>query len=97
MKDFFKKYILKIAGILAGGVGGFVYYHFVRCATGTCSITSNPYMTIFYGAFIGFLLFGVFKIKESRTKLMEGLSFHIPMKLIARESKKYLLNHDQKN
>ena len=27
---------------LAGGVGGWLYYRYVGCATGTCAITSNP-------------------------------------------------------
>jgi len=67
MKEFFKKHLLKIAGILVGGVCGFAYYHFVGCASGTCPITSNPYMTIFYGAFMGYLLFDMFKKKEHGT------------------------------
>ncbi|MEI3072144.1 MAG: hypothetical protein ACLR8L_11105 [Oscillospiraceae bacterium] len=27
---------------LAGGVGGWLYYRYVGCATGACAITSNP-------------------------------------------------------
>ena len=27
---------------LAGGVGSWLYYHYVGCATGACAITSNP-------------------------------------------------------
>lgn len=67
MKEFFKKHSLKITGVIVGGVNGFAYYHFVGCASGICPITSNAYMTIFYGAFMGYLLFDMFKKKEHRT------------------------------
>ena len=39
--------------ILAGAVGGFAYYYFIGCASGTCPITSNPYISTGYGALIG--------------------------------------------
>ena len=47
------KYVL---GILIGGFIGFLYYRFVGCSSGTCAITSNPYITTLYGAILGFLL-----------------------------------------
>jgi len=67
MKYFFKKHSLKIIGILVGGVTGFLYYHFVGCASGTCPITSNPYITVLYGALLGYLLLDMFKKKEHGT------------------------------
>jgi len=63
MKNFLKKHYLKILGILIGGIGGFMYYRFVGCSSGTCPITSNPYNSIIYGALMGYLLFDMFKIK----------------------------------
>ncbi len=39
-----------------GGLGGFLYYHFVGCASGTCAITSNPYASIAFGGFMGYFL-----------------------------------------
>ena len=65
MNGFIKKNVLKIIGILAGGIGGFAYYHFVGCTSGTCPITSNPYISIVYGALMGYLVFGMFKKKEN--------------------------------
>jgi len=67
MSVIFKKYGLKIAGIIVGAIAGFLYYHFVGCASGTCPITSNPYMTVAYGALLGYLLFDMFKRKEKET------------------------------
>jgi len=41
------------SAILIGGTGGFLYYYFVGCASGTCGITSNPYSSIIFGAAMG--------------------------------------------
>jgi uncharacterized membrane protein YuzA (DUF378 family) len=71
MNYFFKKHILKIIGILVGGVAGFLYYHFVGCASGTCPITSNPYITVLYGALMGYLLFDMFRKNENKTNTKE--------------------------
>ena len=67
MNELIKKNYLKIIGILVGGAGGFAYYHFVGCASGTCPITSNPYMTTIWGAVMGYLVFDMFKKKEHGT------------------------------
>ena len=42
--------------IVLGGTVGFLYYHFVGCSSGTCAITSNPYASIGFGAFLGYFL-----------------------------------------
>ena len=42
--------------VLLGGVGGYAFYRFIGCRTGSCPITSNPWLSILYGAFLGFLL-----------------------------------------
>lgn len=67
IKEFINKYILKIIGVLAGAAGGFLYYYFVGCQSGNCPITSNPYVSVFYGVFMGYLLLDMFKKKEPKT------------------------------
>lgn len=67
MNNLIKKHILKIIGIFVGGVAGYLYYHFVGCASGTCPITSNPYITVAYGALMGYLLLDMFRKKENKT------------------------------
>ena len=67
MKEFIVKHALKIAGILTGAVGGYLYYYFIGCNSGTCPITSNPYISIAYGAVMGYLIFDMFKKKEKKT------------------------------
>ena len=53
MKYFFKKYWLRIVGILVGSLGGYLYYYYVGCVSGTCPITSRPHTMIIYGGLIG--------------------------------------------
>ncbi|NDP22882.1 MAG: hypothetical protein GZ091_17660 [Paludibacter sp.] len=67
MTKFIKKHYLKIIGIFLGSISGFSYYYFVGCVSGTCPITSNPYISIVYGAVMGYLLFDMFKKKEHGT------------------------------
>jgi hypothetical protein len=64
MKLFIKKHLLKIIGVIVGMTGGYLYYYFVGCNSGTCPITSNPYISIIYGGVMGYLVFDLFKKKE---------------------------------
>jgi len=50
---------------LAGALIGFLYYRFIGCYSGTCSITSDPFASTFYFAIIG-LLFGFIIKKETK-------------------------------
>ena len=50
--------------LLGGGAAGFAYYYFVGCASGSCPITSNPYISTAYGAVTGIVL-GFGKSKKS--------------------------------
>ncbi|NBX28732.1 MAG: hypothetical protein EBR55_10935, partial [Chitinophagia bacterium] len=59
------KHFLTIIGILIGSLGGYAYYFFVGCASGTCAITSNPLNSALYGAMMGGLLFSVFKKSQA--------------------------------
>ena len=68
MKEFLMKHRLKITGLLVGAIGGYLYYHYVGCNTGTCPITSNPWRMTAYGSVIGLLIFDVFKKEIPRKK-----------------------------
>jgi hypothetical protein len=44
-----------VAFVLGGAVFGFAYQRFIGCRTGTCPITSNPWISTAYGALLGLL------------------------------------------
>ena len=64
MKVLFYKYKLDIIGIVIGAIAGFLYWKWIGCSSGTCLITSKPLNSSLYGAFMGFLLMGMFKKEE---------------------------------
>ena len=60
-----KRNWLYIVGALLCAVGGFAYWYFVGCQSGTCPITSSPYISTIYGAVLGALLLSMFKKKKT--------------------------------
>ena len=48
--------LAKLLGMGVGAAGGYAYYRFVGCSTGGCPITSNPWISTAYGAFLGWTL-----------------------------------------
>ena len=51
-----KRYLPMMILTVVGGLGGFLYYRLVGCASGACPITSNPYISTVYGGVIGILI-----------------------------------------
>ena len=64
IKNFILKHLLQIVGIVVGMLGGYLYYFYIGCSSGTCPITSNPYISVVYGGLMGYLIFDMFKKKE---------------------------------
>lgn len=48
--------IRRILPVIVGAILGYAYYYFIGCRTGSCPITSNPWISTFYGAFAGFII-----------------------------------------
>lgn len=59
MTTFFKKYKLTLIGMVVGAAGGYAYYYFVGCNSGSCAITSNPLNSTVYGVLMGGLAFNM--------------------------------------
>ena len=66
MTNYFKKYKLTIIGTFVGAAGGYAYYYFIGCASGTCAITSSPINSTIYGILMGGLLFSMFEPKDKK-------------------------------
>ena len=71
VKHFFMKHWLKFLGAGVGILGGYLYYYYVGCVSGTCPITSNPYRMMIYGAVMGYLLFEIIFSNRSTKKSIE--------------------------
>ncbi|HSW67437.1 MAG TPA: DUF6132 family protein [Bacteroidales bacterium] len=51
-----KKYLPQLIGITLGVIGGYLYFYFIGCRSGACSITANPWLSMLWGAALGYLL-----------------------------------------
>jgi hypothetical protein len=61
---WFKMGVSGFIGLLAG----FSYYYFIGCYSGSCPITSNPYISSAYGLSAGLLLGWPGKKKDQETE-----------------------------
>jgi hypothetical protein len=55
MKSFFNRYWYVIGLAVLGLAGGFVYWRFIGCSSGSCPITSNWHTSTAMGGLMGFL------------------------------------------
>ncbi len=60
--------IRRVAPIAIGALGGYAYYYFIGCASGTCPISSNPWISTAYGMLIGGIITMGPKNKTSEKK-----------------------------
>lgn len=58
--------LISIIGLVIGAIGGYIYYAQVGCVSGTCAITSNPWMSTAWGGAFGYLLFDMFNSKRRK-------------------------------
>jgi len=46
MNLFVRKNMLVLIGVAAGTLGGWIYWKWVGCASGSCAITSDPLIAL---------------------------------------------------
>ena len=49
-----RRFYTPYVGLAFGAVAGFLFWRFIGCNTGMCPLTSNPYVAVGAGAFVGF-------------------------------------------
>ena len=59
MTRLIHKYRFQLIGAMVGAIGGFLYWKYVGCFSGSCMIASVWYHMVPYGAFMGMLLGGI--------------------------------------
>lgn len=68
MKKWLLNNKLTLIGAIAGAIGGYLYYYFVGCASGTCGITSSPVNSTLYFAVLGGLIVNLIKPTDNSQK-----------------------------
>ena len=68
LRLFLKKHQRTAIGGIVGAVGGFLYWKFVGCNSGSCPITSSPIMSTLWGMLMGGLLLNIFEKKTIKTE-----------------------------
>lgn len=58
-----KNLIIKIAIIILGIIGGYAYWYYVGCTSGSCPIYSKWHLSSIYGGLVGFVIAG-FVVKD---------------------------------
>ena len=64
--QYIKKQWIIIAGAAIGALGGYLYWYFIGCNSGTCPITSSPLNSTLYGILQGGLIGSMFKRDKKR-------------------------------
>ncbi len=58
--------LASIIGTVLGAIGGYIYYRKVGCSTGSCMISSNPYLSVLWGTVMGYLLGDMFSVRDKK-------------------------------
>lgn len=66
IKSILKKNWILLVGAFLGAIGGYFYWLYVGCNSGSCPITSSPTISSFYGALMGGLLGSMFKTESQK-------------------------------
>lgn len=69
MNNILIRYKLLIIGCIIGAIGGYLYYFFIGCHSGTCLITSKPVNSTLYGCLMGGVLFNIFKNEKKQNNV----------------------------
>lgn len=74
IKEIFKSKRIQIVFFLAGALGGFLYWWFVGCNSGSCAIKSVWYWSTLWGAAVGYLVGDfIMDFVNKRSKKKEGI------------------------
>jgi len=57
-----------IIGMVVGIIGAYIYYIEIGCKSGSCPITSNPWMTMLWGLLMGYLVGDLFNKEAKKGK-----------------------------
>jgi hypothetical protein len=53
-------------GLVVGATGGYLYWYYVGCTSGSCAITSSPVNSTIYGSVMGVVLANSFRANKKK-------------------------------
>lgn len=56
LKSSIKKFKWQILGVLVGLLGGYLYWYYIGCTSGTCPIQANWHTSTLYGGLMGYFV-----------------------------------------
>lgn len=68
---FLVRYWFVVVFALVGIIGGFLYWRFIGCNSGSCPITSNWHSSLAMGGLMGYLTGSIFddmRVRKSQSK-----------------------------
>ena len=68
MANWFRKHIISVILLLLGAAGGYAYWHFIGCSSGSCPIKSVWYLSTLFGAVMGYLFGGIIEDYVNKQK-----------------------------
>ncbi len=68
---FIKKYWFVVLFVAIGALGGYLYWFYIGCESGSCPITSIWYHNTAYGALLGYLIGDTVKGRKKKAVDME--------------------------
>ena len=68
MKKWLLNNKLTVVGVILGAIGGYLYYYFIGCTSGTCGITSSPINSTLYFSVLGGLVMNIIKPNDNNHK-----------------------------
>lgn len=71
MKQIIRNNWMYILGFLLGAIGGYAYWYYIGCSSGTCPITSSPLMSVIFGVVLGSTIGGMFKKEGKNSETRE--------------------------
>lgn len=55
-------------GLVLGAIGGYLYYYYIGCSSGSCAITSKPLNSTIYGMVMGGLALDMVNDFKNKSK-----------------------------
>lgn len=56
LREFIRLYRKTLIATAIGAAAGYAYYYFIGCSSGSCAISSNPWISTAWGGLLGYFL-----------------------------------------